>query len=521
MVTTRSPRRRRRKCVSVQKPSGQLTARVQAVGPEHFAILSVDCAKARSKALLCDFYGNVLIPPTEFAHNHGDLQAAIERLRDALNRHDLRDHIVAVERTGDYHRPVQRAFRQAGSEVRIVHPFATKQFRQPADPGNKTDDTDLAAIHRAAVNGFGLIEQPLPPLYQQLQLASRHRRDLVRKAAKLCCQIRECLHAAMPGYADCFDDLWDSKIALLLARHTGSAEAVRLAAVNGMSQIVQQAGLRCQQVTLQRIHAWAESAAPGHPQVDWLRRILGDLDDDRRAKNLQIQALERTLASLLVQTPYVLLLVIPGINVASSAELAAELGPLSHYANANAITGRAGLVPARYQSDRVDRADGPLLRSGNRRLRTALLQIADNLVACNHHFRARADLWQAAGHDPRWIRVKVAKTFSRLLFPLVAGQQLLRHPCCQQRHYLLDKLLAFHREHDTPMSLVLADLQAAVPHLPPTAYAAEARPLAEQLQQIQGRRRGPQLLGDILPIVLARLGSPAVQLPPSGDQDPG
>ncbi len=59
---------------------------------------------------------------------------------------------------------VQRAFRQAGSEVRLVHPFATKQFRQPADPGNKTDDTDLAPIHRAAVNGLGLIE-PAPPPY--------------------------------------------------------------------------------------------------------------------------------------------------------------------------------------------------------------------------------------------------------------------------------------------------------------------------------------------------------------------
>jgi hypothetical protein len=26
-----------------------------------------------------------------------------------------------------------------------MHPYATKQYRQPADPGNKTDDTDLSA----------------------------------------------------------------------------------------------------------------------------------------------------------------------------------------------------------------------------------------------------------------------------------------------------------------------------------------------------------------------------------------
>jgi hypothetical protein len=59
--------------------------------------------------------------------------------------------------------------------------------------------------------------------------------------------------------------------------------------------------------------------------------------------------------------------------------------------------------------------------------------------------------------------------------------------------------------------LVLADLQAAIAHLPHSAYEVEARPLLEQLQKIQATRRGPQLLGDILPIVLARLGSAQLQ----------
>src|SRR5205823_4793021 len=101
-----------------------------------------------------------------------------------------------------------------------------------------------------------------------------------------------------------------------------------------------------------------------------------------------------------------------------------------------------GLCPSRYQSDRVDRADGPLLRRANRRLRAALLQIADNLVVCNRHWRAKAALWKQAGKDPRWIRVKVAKSFSRLAYALVAGQQFGPHPCLQERHYLLDKVNA-------------------------------------------------------------------------------
>ena len=61
-------RRRSRRPGMVQKPSGTIHPRVQKVGPEHFGIVSVDCAKARSKWMLCDFYGNVLIPPTTVDH---------------------------------------------------------------------------------------------------------------------------------------------------------------------------------------------------------------------------------------------------------------------------------------------------------------------------------------------------------------------------------------------------------------------------------------------------------------------
>src|SRR6266481_5508086 len=227
MSATRSRRRSRsRPSDVIQKPAGVIHPRVQKVGPEHFGIVSVDCAKARSKWMLCDFYGNVLVPPTVVEHNRTALEAAIAQIRQALQQHALDDFLVAVERTGRYHRPVQRAFAAAGFEVRIVHPFATKQFRQPSDPGYKTDDTDLAAIHRAAVNGFALIETTLDETWTTLQLLIRHRRDLVFKMSLVCCQIREHLDAAFPGYAACFDKLWDSACAWHLVQHCNSPQDI-------------------------------------------------------------------------------------------------------------------------------------------------------------------------------------------------------------------------------------------------------------------------------------------------------
>ena len=190
MATTRSRRRPRTREV-VQKPSGAFHRRVQDVGPEHFGIVCVDCAKARSKWMLADFFGNVLIPPTDLEHNRPAFEQAIAQLRQAIAGHDLRDLLVAVERTGRHHHAPKRAFAAAGFDTRIVHPFTTKQFRQPRDPDNKTDDNDLAAIRLAAVNGFALLEQPLDETWQTLKLVIRHRRDLVQKTTTLCQQIRE------------------------------------------------------------------------------------------------------------------------------------------------------------------------------------------------------------------------------------------------------------------------------------------------------------------------------------------
>ena len=84
---------------------------------------------------------------------------AVELIHQAQQQHNIEDMIVVVERTGNYHLPPKRAFARAGFETSVVHPFATKQFRMPADPGNKTDETDLYAQHRAAVAGFGLFRQ--------------------------------------------------------------------------------------------------------------------------------------------------------------------------------------------------------------------------------------------------------------------------------------------------------------------------------------------------------------------------
>ena len=105
---------------TIHKPRGVIAPRVQAVGPEHFGIVCVDCAKARSQGMLTDFYGPILGDATAVEHTQADFRAMIPTLRTAMEQAAIRDPIVVIERTGRYHRPIQRAFAKEGFEARII-----------------------------------------------------------------------------------------------------------------------------------------------------------------------------------------------------------------------------------------------------------------------------------------------------------------------------------------------------------------------------------------------------------------
>ena len=496
---------------------GALGTRVEAVGPKRFAIVAVDCAKNSSRWRLADFYGHCLIPPTTLAHRAADFQAAIKAVKQALDDHKIADLVVVVERTGRYHLIVKKAFEDAGLEVRVIDPLATHQFRKPVHAGNKTDDTDLQAIHDAAAHGLGLAHPALPPVFQELQDWARHRRDLVVKSSRLRCQIREHLHTAMPGYAELFDDIFTCKIGLFIPLHFHLA-ALRAARSDQLADAARAAGIRCLGKTLQTILAWARIAPEPDDRPQIRQAILADLIADFHAKQGQIAQVELALARLLSQTPYLVLLSIPGLNVVTAAEFAAEAGPITAYAKARSITGRAGLYPSRYQSGPVDRADGPLVPKGNRRLRQAILRIADTLMRCNDHFGVLARTLELRGMPKPKIHIAVGNRFTRIAYRMVAGGQAYHHPSGRRGDYIIQKLIKFYDINLIDTTDTASALQSAVDHLPANVRGGEAQSLSEDQTRIAGKRgAGPKRLGEILPSVLARLTSHELESPRSGE----
>jgi transposase len=278
--------------------------------------------------------------------------------------------------------------------------------------------------------------------------------------------------------------------------------------------------VRYQRRTLQKILTWAHEVDGTAEYSSTYKAIVACLDDERCDRLKLIAQVEQQMAALLVRTPYVVLLSMPGIGVVTAAEFAGEMGPISNYASDQAITGRAGIFPSRYQSDKVDRCDGPLVRRANRKLRGVIMMIADNLLSCNHFFQTLKLKWQAVAMDQRAMCVRAAKRFCRIAYQMVAGGQVFRHPSCQKRDAILRKLSAFHAEHGSAMVQVMTDLQAAVDHIPKSEHTPEAKSLFEAMQPSPRRvPSGLRRLGEILPEVLAKLGVNPVELSAKGEND--
>jgi len=87
------------------------------------------------------------------------------RVAAACQAEGLSDTIAAVEMTGIYHNPVQRALRKAGFDTRIVHPFVSNHDRRPPHPPTPRPTTMIwkrSSMPRSHDSAF-LPNKPKPP----------------------------------------------------------------------------------------------------------------------------------------------------------------------------------------------------------------------------------------------------------------------------------------------------------------------------------------------------------------------
>lgn len=88
----------------------------------------------------------------------------------------------------------------------------------------------------------------------------------------------------MPGYAACFEDLWQSQIALDIVRYFPSSKAITEAGIEKVSHTLKAAGRRFFGSSIEKVIAWANVATIPDSAASVHHRIWQALCDDYAKK---------------------------------------------------------------------------------------------------------------------------------------------------------------------------------------------------------------------------------------------
>jgi transposase len=399
----------------------RLSARTRGVALDELVAVPIDVGKSTAAAMACDFTGQVLVPPFEFAMNRcgvAELAARVEARLPAVTRLVR----VGVEAAGHYHRPLlaDRVLPAGWQVVELNPAWVTAQRRVNGSRGVKTDRVDLAAICDLLLAGRGhQVRAPVDALVElSAWVAHRRRRVHVRSGLKnqLTGQVDRCF----PGLGACLSSLLDTKIGrLTVAEFSDPARLARLGVVR-FRAFAAHRDVRVATTVATRLVEAARQALPTAEAAvarDVLAAdlaLLADLDG-------QVAAADARITAILPATRYHVLTTVPGWGALRSAAYGAAVGDPDRWPSARQIYRAAGLTPAQYESA-GKRRDGKISREGSVELRRALLDLGVGLWHSEPAARAYGLRLRERGKPGGIIATAMARIAGRLAYAMVRDQ---------------------------------------------------------------------------------------------------
>jgi transposase len=382
-------------------------------------VVAVDVGKNTAVLSVTDSARHRLLGPVEFAMTAPAVAAVVERVSAVLPDAAVK---VGVEAAGHYHRPLLgSALWPAGWELLELSPArVSEQRRVQGRRRVKTDAIDLEAITELVLAGHGVAVTTRSATITELSGWAMHRsrRILTRTATKnqLLAQLDRCF----PGLTLALPDVLGTQIGRLVAAEF--ADPHRLAAL-GVTRFVRFAanrGLRVRRSAAERLVAAARTALPA-PEAVVARQVLADDLGLLAELDGQIVAAEAHIAKLLPDTPFAVLLTVPGWGTIRAGNYGAAVGHPRRWPGARQLYRASGLSPAQYESA-GKRRDGSISREGSVALRRALIDLGIGLWRSDPAARRYGQQLRARGKKGGVIGCAMAHRANKIAYAMVRDQ---------------------------------------------------------------------------------------------------
>jgi transposase len=399
--------------------------RIRAIERDRLLAAPIDVGKRTAAAMVCDFWGEIITPPFEFALNEDGFRVLRSVLARAEAQREASWVRVGIEQAGHYHDTLVARLQADGIEVTVLNPAQVKENRsQDLLRSLKSDARDLGAMAELLIRGKGR-ELPVEegPLARQVVAAS-HRRRKVKARTVLKNQVLSTLDLVFPGLDGCFTDMLDTKIGCLLVAETVTPDRLVRMGAQRLRTFARRRGVVVTRRKAQELVGAAHLAFRLPPsRAEALREVLAR--DVALLQSLQatISDIEATLAEILPDTPAQVLLSMPHVGVVRASAYGGALGDPDRFASASHVYRMSGLVPRLYSSAGHTRSGTPISREGKVELREAIIDLGKALRHGHPDFKNYATGLKVRGKPAGVVACALGNRANRVAFAMVRDQK--------------------------------------------------------------------------------------------------
>ncbi len=392
---------------------------------DRLLVAPIDVGKHTAAAMVCDFWGEIVTPPFEFALNEGGFTELAAVLARAEAQRDASWVRVGLEQAGHYHDTLLARLQQEGVEVTVLNPTQVKENRnQDLLRTLKSDARDLAAMAELLIRGKGH-SAPVEdgPLCRQVVLASARRRKVKARTA-LKCQVLSTLDLVFPGLDGCFNDMLNTKLGRLLLASSLTPDRVMRLGPARLRSFARRRGVSVSRPKADQVVTSARLAfrLPEQRSQVLLEVLAADVALLGRIDET-IASIESGLAEVLPDTPAGVLLSMPHVAVVRASAYGAALGDPSRFTTAAQVYRMSGLVPRQYESAGRTKRGTSISREGKVELREAILELGKALRHGHPDFKRYAAELKERGKLGGVIACALGNRANRVAFAMVRDQQ--------------------------------------------------------------------------------------------------
>lgn len=399
-------------------------SRIKGADPGQLLAVPIDVGKHAGAAMVCDFWGEIVAPPFDFALNERGFQDLAVVLARAEAERDASWVRVGLEQAGHYHRPLQARLEAHGLEVTLFNPAQVKANRnQDLLRSLKSDAIDLAAMAELLIRGKGRLSSSGDELITIQAAVASHRSRKVKARTALKNQIHANLDLVFPGLSGCFDSVLDTKLGRLLLDEAMTPERVRRLGAERLRRFCFNRGVVAWRAKVQQIVAVAQAAfaLPQAVSEVHARLLAADVGLLQRLDS-EIAWAEAELAEILPQTPAKILTTIPRVAVVRASNYGGAVGDVTRFRNAAQIYRLSGLVPRLYESAGKKRSSTHISREGKVELREAIIDLGKALRQGHPDFARYASELASRGKPKGVVHCALGQRANRVAFAMMRDQ---------------------------------------------------------------------------------------------------